>query len=117
MSWYQTLVLVVAGLVTITTFIRLALWPVIREVRELMQWWRKFQRDWDGTPEEAGRDAVPGVMARLNMIDGELQRNGGESVKDKVNQTHRIVMTLEERVEVIEERQCVIQREVESMRG
>jgi hypothetical protein len=117
MSWYQSLVLVVAGLVTIITFVRLALWPVIREVRELMTWWRKFQRDWDGTPEEAGRAAVPGVMARLNAIDGELQRNGGESVKDKVNQTHRMVSTLFDRVEVIEDRQCVIQREVEAMRG
>lgn len=117
MSWYQSLVLVVAGLVTMITFVRLALWPVIREVRELMTWWRKFQRDWDGTPEEAGRAAVPGVMARLNAIDGELQRNGGESVKDKVNQTHRMVSTLFDRVEVIEDRQCVIQREVEAMRG
>ncbi len=115
MAWYQTIVLIVAGLVTITTFFRLALWPVIREARELMAWWRKFQRDWDGTPEESGRAAVPGVMERLNAIDGELQRNGGESVKDKVNSTHRLVSTLHERVEVIEDRQCVIQRDLESL--
>lgn len=117
MSTYQTLVFVVAGLVTLATFVRLALWPVIREVRDLMAWWRKFQRDWDGEPGDEGRAPVPGVMARLNAIDGELQRNGGESVKDKVNQTHRMVYTLHDRVEVMEERQCVIQREVEGMRG
>lgn len=117
MSWYQSLVIIVAGMVTLITFLRLTVWPLVKEVREITAWWKKFQRDWDGTDEEPGRAAVPGVMARLNAIDGELQRNGGSSVKDKVNETNRLVHTLTRRVETIEDRQCVIQREVEALRG
>jgi hypothetical protein len=116
MSWFQTLVIIAAGLVTLVTFFRLAVWPVVAEIREVTAWWKKFQRDWDGTEEEPGRAAVPGVMARLNAIDGELQRNGGSSVKDKVNDTNAMVHTLNHRVEVIEDRQCVIQREVEGLK-
>lgn len=42
-------------------------------------------RDWAGTDAEPGRDAVPGVMQRLNKIDGELSHNGGKSIKDVVD--------------------------------
>lgn len=38
-------------------------------------------------------------------------------MKDKVNETNRLVHTLTKRVETIEDRQCVIQREVEALRG
>lgn len=48
-----------------------------------------FMRDWDGTQKEPGRDAVPGVMERLNRLDGELSRNGGKSVKDTVNRIEK----------------------------
>jgi hypothetical protein len=46
-------------------------------------------RDWNGTPQEPGRDAIPGVMERLNRLDGELSRNGGKSVKDTVNRIEK----------------------------
>ncbi len=46
-------------------------------------------RDWNGTDAEPGRDAVPGVMERLNRLDGELSRNGGKSVKDVVNRIEK----------------------------
>jgi hypothetical protein len=48
-----------------------------------------FYRDWSGEPARDGRDAVPGVMARLNRLDGELSRNGGKSVKDVVNRIEK----------------------------
>jgi hypothetical protein len=41
--------------------------------------------DWAGDEARAGRDRVPGVMERLNAIDGELKNNGGSSVKDAVD--------------------------------
>ena len=44
-----------------------------------------FVRDWSGTEAEPGRDRVPGVMERLNEIDGALKNNGGTSVKDAVD--------------------------------
>lgn len=46
--------------------------------------WENFMRDWAGTPAEPGRDSVPGVMERLNRIDGELKHNGGSSMKDQL---------------------------------
>lgn len=100
-----------AGLVTLVTLFKVAVLPVIRTAREFTAWWRKFQRDWDGTPEEPGRAAVPGVMERLNQMDGQLQRNGGESLKDKVCDTHRLAVSLNDRVLVIEGRQKEIHEE------
>ena len=49
--------------------------------------------DWAGEPARPGRDATPGVMERLNNIDGALKNNGGTSVKDAVD---RIEKRLEE---------------------
>ncbi len=56
--------------------------PVIRRINIFLDWLEKFREDWDGTPEVKGRAATPGVMERLNRIDGEFQRNGGGSMKD-----------------------------------
>lgn len=50
-----------------------------------MEWLERFKRDWEGESEEPGRDRVPGVMERLNKLDGELSQNGGKSTKDTVN--------------------------------
>lgn len=84
---------------------RMFLKKVIAETRESVTWLRKFQRDWDGEPAGPGRDAVPGVMERLNRIDGELKRNGGESLKDKVVETWEKAQELDARVTTMELRQ------------
>ena len=42
-------------------------------------------RDWEGDPEAPGRSRTPGVMERLNKLDGELSNNGGRSTKDTVD--------------------------------
>jgi len=83
--------------------------PAMRELCETKNWLRKFQRDWDGEEASPGRDRVPGVMERLNRVDGELQRNGGSSVKDKVESAWEQIGTLDQRVESIEVRQIEIQ--------
>lgn len=79
-------------------------------------WFRKFQRDWDGDPAEPGRDRVPGVMERLNTIDGELKRNGGESLKDQVVKVREELAALDSRVDTVEQRtgdiQSMLQRKV-----
>jgi hypothetical protein len=106
-----------AGGIAILTFIgllhRMFLSKIIREWKEFLTWMRKFQRDWDGEPAHPGRDAVPGVMERLNRIDGELKRNGGSTLKDKVFETWEKVESLDERVDTIEIRQCEIQKAIE----
>lgn len=84
---------------------RMIIGPMVREVREFMAWLRKFQRDWDGEAEEPGRDRIPGVMERLNRMDGELQRNHGSSLKDKVYETWQSIEQIDVRVTTIEVRQ------------
>ncbi len=44
--------------------------------------------DWSGQEARPGRSEVPGVMQRLNDIDGELKNNGGGSLKDSVDSIH-----------------------------
>lgn len=112
----------IAGGIAILTLLglvyRMFVKRLLDEFREGMQWLGKFRRDWDGEPAEPGRDAIPGVMERLNRIDGELQRNGGNSLKDKVFQTWEVAEALEVRVTTIEMRQKEIQESlVEVKRG
>ena len=53
-----------------------------------MSWFEDFKRDWSGEEESPGRDRIPGVMERLNRLDGELSSNGGKSTKDVVNKLY-----------------------------
>lgn len=49
----------------------------------------RFMRDWEGEEALPGRDAIPGVMQRLNNMDGELSQNGGfTTVKDRVDRLY-----------------------------
>lgn len=56
----------------------------IKKIKVFFTWLDKFRRDWEGEDAEPGRDRVPGVMERLNRLDGELSNNGGSSLKDAV---------------------------------
>jgi hypothetical protein len=103
---------IVAACIAVLTLIglihKMLVKPLRAEINENMVWFKKFQRDWDGEPAEPGRDAIAGVMQRLNRIDGELQRNGGNSLKDKVYDTLRATESLEKRIEKIEGKQSQI---------
>jgi len=59
----------------------------------MMEWLEKFRRDWEGEPGGPGRDAVPGVMERLNRLDGELSHNGGSSMKDAIDRIEKVLGT------------------------
>jgi len=61
--------------------------------------WDTFMRDWDGEPAAPGRSAVPGVMERLNRIDGELKRNGGSSMKDAINRVEKKLSQIDARLD------------------
>ena len=62
--------------------------PVYKKVKRFTNWMDRFMRDWEGEEEEPGRDRIPGVMERLNRLDGELSSNGGKSTKDVVNKMY-----------------------------
>jgi hypothetical protein len=68
----------------------------------------RFMRDWEGEEAAPGRDAVPGVMERLNNMDGELSQNGGyTTVKDRVDRLYenqsRVIETQEKMLEAFVE--------------
>ena len=63
--------------------------PLRKKVKRWASWMERFMRDWEGEEPEPGRDAVPGVMERLNNMDGELSKNGGfTTVKDRVDRLY-----------------------------
>lgn len=73
-----------------------------RKLSVLFTTWHKFIRDWEGEPADIGRDATPGVMQRLNKLDGELSNNGGKSLKDTVERIERRQDKLEQKLEEAE---------------
>ena len=78
-----------AELIAIVTTIVAAVWALLRPLKRQADRIEMFWEDWTGTPAGPGRSAVPGVMERLQSIDGELQHNGGNSLKDQVVKTSR----------------------------
>lgn len=78
-----------AELIAVVTAIAGAVWAMLRPLKRQADRIESFWEDWTGTPAGPGRSAVPGVMERLRSIDGELTRNGGNSLKDQVVETGR----------------------------
>lgn len=66
--------------------------PLVKRIKFWITTWERFMIDWAGEPAREGRDAIPGVMERLNNIDGELKRNGGKSIKDTVNRIEKRII-------------------------
>ena len=63
--------------------------PLRKKVKRWASWMEMFMRDWEGEEDSPGRDRVPGVMERLNKLDGELSNNGGSTTTDKVDQLYK----------------------------
>ena len=68
--------------------------PFSKRIKKWIGTWESFMDDWAGEEARPGRDRVPGVMERLNDIDGELKNNGGSSIKDAVDRIEKNVNTL-----------------------
>ena len=69
-----------------------------KTIRIFLTWLDKFRRDWEGEEAEPGRDKVPGVMERLNRLDGELSNNGGSSLKDAVQRIEKKLNSIERKL-------------------
>lgn len=91
-----------AGVITVGSALGMLLMVLKRfykRVQGFMDTWDQFHRDWDGEPAMPGRSAVPGVMERLNRIDGELKRNGGSSMKDAINRVEKKLEQIDGRLD------------------
>lgn len=73
--------------------------PVVRKTKNLLESLSSFVRDWEGEPAAPGRAKVPGVMERLNRIDGELKHNGGSSMKDSIKRIETKLNEIDARLE------------------
>lgn len=103
-TFFTTLGIVTGALISLGVILR----PAYKKVKEFMEWLERFKRDWEGTPAEPGRDAVPGIMERMNRMDGELSQNGGyTTVKDRVDRLY------ENQARVIETQQKMLEAFVE----
>lgn len=78
------------------------LYPLLKKINNLFKTWGRFIIDWEGEEAAPGRDAVPGVMQRLNKLDGELSHNGGKSIKDVVVRLEKRQDKLEKKLEEAE---------------
>ena len=73
----------------------------LRQLIAFTKWTARFMEDWSGTPARDGRAATPGVMHRLNRLDGELRRNGGETTKDQAAKALEVATRVEEKIDLI----------------
>ena len=112
---YQVVLYWAAGIITVGTALGM-LWrllkPLCDRLHVVMDNWDTFMRDWAGEPAAPGRSAVPGVMERLNRIDGELKRNGGSSMKDAINRIEKKLAQIDARLEEGSERFEVLEEKV-----
>ena len=103
----------IAGIIVAITGAILGLtqvvFPLWRKVNRLFDSWSSFVRDWNGEAAEPGREAVPGVMQRLNKLDGELSHNGGTSLKDAVDRLEKNQDRLFRKIEEAEEQRVMVQ--------
>lgn len=86
--------------------------PVVRKTRSLLNSLDRFTRDWFGEEAEPGRDAIPGVMERLNRIDGELKHNGGSSMKDSQRRIENKLKEIDSRLIAGDERMTRIEENI-----
>jgi len=78
--------------------------PTRDKVKKALADLDNFLVDWSGSESRPGRDRVPGVMERLNEIDGQLKNNGGESVKDAVDRIEIHVNEIHDKVDQVDKR-------------
>jgi hypothetical protein len=86
--------------------------PMARKVRKFSSGWDDFMRDWKGEQPEPGRDAAPGVMERLNNIDGEFKKNSGSTLKDAVARIERKLDEVDDRLQKGDERMSRIEEKL-----
>ena len=90
-----TIVGIVSGALGVGAFL-ITIWRSITKMTAKLD---LFWEDWNGTEARAGRDATPGVMDRLNKIDGELKHNGGSTMKDAIKRIETKLDRIDDRIE------------------
>lgn len=87
--------------------------PLAKKTKALMDALDRFTRDWFGEDAAPGRAKVPGVMERLNKLDGELSHNGGSSMKDALRRVENKLDEIDARLKEGDERMTQIEKRIE----
>jgi hypothetical protein len=86
--------------------------PFWKWVRNFTKSWELFMRDWSGEEARPGHDKEPGVMERLNNLDGQFKKNGGGSMKDSLDRIERKISSIDKRLTEGEQRFNNIENQV-----
>lgn len=89
--------------------------PFFKRIGFWITTWEKFMVDWAGEPARPGRDATPGVMERLNDIDGALKNNGGSSIKDAVDRIEKRLEDGDEKFNEFSSRLNTLEKDIKAM--
>lgn len=111
MYWMAGIATVGAAVTVIWTLLK----PIFKKTKALLESLENFTRDWFGEEGTPGRDAVPGVMERLNRIDGELKHNGGSSMKDSLRRIEKKIAQIDARLEEGNTRFANIEKDIEDL--
>ena len=106
---WAAVVSIITALIGILALIWKVLVPLGKRIKRLFNSLARFAEDWFGDEEAPGKDRTPGVMERLNKIDGELKHNGGSTMKDALKR-------VETRVEDIAAGQGILKTNQETLK-
>lgn len=90
-----------------------ALGPYWKKFKSFTNSWELFMRDWSGEEPRPGHDAAPGVMERLNNLDGQFKKNHGSSLKDAVDRIERKLNAIDKRLDEGNKRFDNIEKELD----
>jgi hypothetical protein len=102
----------VTTIVTTLGTIGVVVAPFWKWVRNFTKSWELFMRDWSGEEARPGHDKEPGVMERLNNLDGQFKKNGGGSMKDSLDRIERKISSIDKRLTEGEQRFNNIENQV-----
>ena len=105
----------VGALLTTLFLIHKFIRPIFVSIQHAIKAFHQFLIDWAGEEARPGRDATPGVMERLNAIDGQLKNNGGSTIKDAVDRIERSVNRIDDRLAEGEKEFNEIHDEIDSI--
>jgi hypothetical protein len=86
--------------------------PVWKKFKTFTNSWELFMRDWSGEEARPGHDREPGVMERLNNLDGNFKNNGGSSLKDAVDRIEKKLGQIDKRLDEGNKRFDKIEKEL-----
>ena len=94
MSTWMWMVTIAGGATTVSAAFALG-WKALRSA---FDFWRKlvwFLDDCFGEPARNGHPARPGMVERITAIENQLKPNGGQALRDRVDQIHCRLDSLE----------------------